>query len=87
MKRRNFIILTSLGAATASVLSACGHPEEKLIPALIPDEEYIPGIDYSKTTVCGMCPAGCGIAVRMSHLCAGLPARQAHAALLRRLRA
>ena len=64
MKRRNFIILTSLGAATASVLSACGHPEEKLIPALIPDEEYIPGLDYSKTTVCGMCPAGCGIAVR-----------------------
>ena len=64
MKRRNFIILTSLGAATTSVLGACGHPEEKLIPALIPDEEYIPGIDYSKATVCGMCPAGCGIAVR-----------------------
>ncbi len=64
MKRRNFIVLTSLGAASASVLGACGHPEEKLIPALIPDEEYIPGIDYSKATVCGMCPAGCGITVR-----------------------
>jgi anaerobic selenocysteine-containing dehydrogenase len=65
MKRRNFIILTSLGAASASVLGACGHPEEKLIPALIPDDEYIPGIDYSKATVCGMCPAGCGVSVRI----------------------
>jgi anaerobic selenocysteine-containing dehydrogenase len=64
MKRREFIKLTGLGATSATVLSACGHPEEKLIPAWIPDEEYVPGIDYWKASTCGMCPAGCGIIVR-----------------------
>lgn len=64
MKRREFIILSSVGATSASLLSACGHPEEKLIPAFIPDEEYVPGIDYWKASTCGMCSAGCGIIVR-----------------------
>jgi len=64
MKRREFIILGSVGAASASLLSACGHPEEKLIPAFIPDEDYVPGIDYWKASTCGMCSAGCGIIVR-----------------------
>jgi anaerobic selenocysteine-containing dehydrogenase len=64
MKRREFIILSSIGATSASLLSACGHPEEKLIPAFIPDDEYVPGIDYWKASTCGMCPAGCGIIVR-----------------------
>src|SRR6185436_1439452 len=64
MKRREFIILSSVGATSASLLSACGHPEEKLIPALIPDDEYVPGIDYWKASTCGMCQAGCGIIVR-----------------------
>ena len=64
MKRREFIILGGIGATSASLLSACGHPEEKLIPALIPDDEYVPGIDYWKASTCGMCPAGCGIIVR-----------------------
>lgn len=64
MKRREFIILTGAGATGATVLSSCGHPEERLIPALIPDDEYVPGIDYWKTSTCGMCSAGCGIIVR-----------------------
>ncbi len=64
MKRREFIILTGVGATSAGVLSACGHPEEKLIPALIPDEEYVPGIDVWKASTCAMCDAGCGIVVR-----------------------
>ena len=64
MKRREFIILSGIGATSASLLSACGHPEEKLIPAFIPDDEYVPGIDYWKASTCGMCAAGCGIIVR-----------------------
>ena len=64
MKRREFIILTGVGATSATVLSACGHPENKLIPALIADDEYVPGLDYWKASRCGMCPAGCGIVVR-----------------------
>ncbi|MFY9607660.1 MAG: molybdopterin-dependent oxidoreductase [Blastocatellia bacterium] len=64
MKRREFIILTGVGATSSTFLSACGHPEEKLIPALIPDDQYVPGVDYWKASTCGMCPAGCGIIVR-----------------------
>ena len=45
MKRREFIVLTSAGAASATLLGACGHPENKLIPVFIPDEEYVPGLD------------------------------------------
>ncbi|HSF23602.1 MAG TPA: molybdopterin-dependent oxidoreductase, partial [Blastocatellia bacterium] len=64
MKRREFIILTGVGATSSTLLSACGHPEEKLIPALIPDDQYVPGVDYWKASTCGMCQAGCGIIVR-----------------------
>lgn len=64
MKRREFIVLTSVGAASATVLTSCGHPEQKLIPAFIPDDDYIPGLDYWKTSTCGLCSAGCGIVVR-----------------------
>jgi anaerobic selenocysteine-containing dehydrogenase len=64
MKRREFIILTGAGATGATLLSACAHPEEKLIPVLIPDNEFVPGVDYWKASTCGMCSAGCGIVVR-----------------------
>jgi anaerobic selenocysteine-containing dehydrogenase len=64
MKRREFIILSSVGATSTALLSACGHPENKLIPALIPDNEYVPGLDYWKASACTMCAAGCGIVVR-----------------------
>lgn len=64
MKRREFIILTGIGATTASMLSACGHPENKLIPALIPDDQYVPGLDYWKASSCALCEEGCGILVR-----------------------
>jgi anaerobic selenocysteine-containing dehydrogenase len=64
MKRREFIVLTSAGATGATLLSACGHPETKLIRALVPDEEYVPGTDYWKASTCSMCDAGCGIVVR-----------------------
>jgi anaerobic selenocysteine-containing dehydrogenase len=64
MKRREFIILTGAGATSASLLSACGHPEDRIIPVLVPDDKYVPGLDYWKASACSMCPAGCGIVVR-----------------------
>lgn len=64
MKRREFIILTGAGATSASLLSACGHPEDRLIPVLVPDDKYVPGLDYWKASTCSMCSAGCGIVVR-----------------------
>ena len=57
--------ITSAGAATGFVFSACGHKEEKLIPLLVADQEIIPGVDYWKTSACQQCSAGCGITVRL----------------------
>ncbi|PYP90287.1 MAG: nitrate reductase [Blastocatellia bacterium AA13] len=64
MKRREFIVLTGVGAASTTLLSGCGNPENALIPALIPDDTYTPGIDYWKASTCALCSAGCGILVR-----------------------
>jgi anaerobic selenocysteine-containing dehydrogenase len=64
MRRRDFIVLSGVGATSAGVLGACGHPENRLIPALVPDEQYVPGIDYWKASTCRMCDARCGILVR-----------------------
>jgi anaerobic selenocysteine-containing dehydrogenase len=64
VKRREFIILTGIGATGTTLLSACAHPEDKLIPVLIPDNEYVPGVDYWKASTCGLCDADCGIVVR-----------------------
>ena len=44
MKRCDFTILPGVGAASASLFTACGHLEEKLIPALIHDEECVPAV-------------------------------------------
>ncbi len=37
---------------------------EKLLPYVIPDEETVPGVSTWYTSVCGECPAGCGVWVR-----------------------
>jgi len=40
------------------------HPVEHLFPYSVPPEEYSPGMVTWYNSVCGMCPAGCGISVR-----------------------
>ncbi len=37
---------------------------EKLLPYVVPDEETAPGVATWYTSVCGECPAGCGVWVR-----------------------
>ena len=37
---------------------------EKLLPYVVPDEETTPGVATWYTSVCGECPAGCGVWVR-----------------------
>src|SRR5690349_11724829 len=64
MKRREFIILGVTSAATSTLLSSCSRPEYKPVAALVPDDEYVPGIDYWKASTCDMCEAACGILVR-----------------------
>jgi anaerobic selenocysteine-containing dehydrogenase len=63
MHRRDFIKISAItGAATA--LDSCSIPEHQLI-RFIPEEDLVPGIAEWKPSVCTLCPAGCGLSVRV----------------------
>jgi menaquinone reductase, molybdopterin-binding-like subunit len=66
MKRRSFLQISAMTAASA-LLSGCQSGNEKLIPYLIPPDEGItPGLANYYASSCRSCPAGCGILVRVS---------------------
>ena len=66
--RREFLKLVGAGGvgvgAGFMLAESIKHPVEHLIPYPIPPEEFSPGIATWYNSVCGMCPAGCGISVR-----------------------
>lgn len=63
MQRRDFLKISTIAGATAA-LDACGNPEHQLI-RFIPEEDLIPGIATWKPSICTLCPAGCGMLVRV----------------------
>ncbi len=63
MQRRDFLKISAITGATAA-LDACGNPEHQLI-RFIPEEDLIPGIATWKPSICTLCPAGCGMLVRI----------------------
>ncbi len=63
MERRDFLKISAATGATAA-LSSCGDPEHQLI-RFIPEEDLQPGVAVWKPSVCTMCPAGCGLTVRV----------------------
>lgn len=66
MKRRTFLQLSGMTAASA-LLAGCQAKNEKLIPYLIPpDEGVTPGMATYYASSCTFCPAGCGIVVRVA---------------------
>ena len=62
--RRTFLhVLGSAGPAAA--IAACSPiPPERIIPYVVPPEDVVPGVSTWYATVCGECPAGCGMVVR-----------------------
>ena len=66
--RREFLKLVGAGGvgtgAGFMLAESIKHPVEHLIPYPVPPEEFSPGIATWYNSVCGMCPAGCGISVR-----------------------
>ena len=65
LDRRQFL---KLGGATAfaTLFGGCDKVQKKLIPFVIPPENLILGEALWYASVCGQCPAGCGIVVRVS---------------------
>ncbi len=66
--RREFFKLVGAGGVGVGAGFMLGesikHPVEYLIPEVVPPEQFSAGIATWYNTVCGMCPAGCGISVR-----------------------
>jgi len=63
MDRRQFIKATALTGSSLT-LASCGNPEYRLI-RFVPEDRMTPGISVWKPTVCPLCPAGCGLIVRV----------------------
>jgi anaerobic selenocysteine-containing dehydrogenase len=63
MDRRSFIKLTAI-TGTSATLASCGNPENQLI-RFVPDEDIVPGVAVWRPGVCPLCPAGCGLTVRV----------------------
>ena len=59
------IFLKVLGSAAPAAAAACAPlPAEQIIPYVVPPEDVVPGVAAWYATVCGECPAGCGMLVR-----------------------
>ena len=63
MERRDFLKISAAGGAAAA-LEGCGNPDHHLI-RFIPEEDLVPGIATWKPSICTLCPAGCGLLVRV----------------------
>ena len=63
MDRRRFIKLSALTGSSAT-LASCGNPEYHLI-RFVPEDKLTPGIAVWKPSICPLCPAGCGLNVRV----------------------
>jgi menaquinone reductase, molybdopterin-binding-like subunit len=63
MERRDFLKISAAAGATAA-LEGCGNPDHQVI-RFVPEEDLIPGIATWKPSICTLCPAGCGLLVRV----------------------
>jgi len=64
MKRRDFLKRTVVAGTAGTLLDACAPGVEQLIPALVPEDEFIPGAEEFLAATCFECDAGCGLLAR-----------------------
>ena len=62
--RRTFLKVLGSTAPGAAAAACAPLPAERLIPYVVPPEDVVPGVATWYATVCGECPAGCGMLVR-----------------------
>ena len=62
--RRTFLKVLGSTAPGAAAAACAPVPAERLIPYVVPPEDVVPGVAAWYATVCGECPASCGLLVR-----------------------
>ncbi len=66
MNRRGFLKVLGVTGGGATALSGCSTDNvERLIPYLVPPENFVPGVATYYASTCRECPAGCGFHVRV----------------------
>lgn len=65
LDRRDFLKLSG-ATAFAALFGGCERLQKKIIPFVVPPENYTLGESLWYASVCRQCPAGCGIVVRVS---------------------
>ena len=64
IERRDFLKVVGVSGAGAGLAGCATGEAEKLLPYVIPPDDITPGVATWYTTVCGECPAGCGVWAR-----------------------
>ena len=64
IKRRDFLKVVGASSAGAGLTGCSTGEVEKLLPYVILPDDITPGVATWYTTVCGECPAGCGMWAR-----------------------
>ena len=64
VERRTFLKVLGSAMPAAAVAACAPVPPERIIPYVVPPEDVVPGVATWYATVCGECPAGCGMIVR-----------------------
>lgn len=64
MNRRDFLKGSVFAGSAGLVLEACAPESSQVIPILIPEEEFTPGVEEWLATTCLECPGGCGLLTR-----------------------
>ena len=64
VERRTFLKVLGSAVPAAAVAACSPVGPERIIPYVVPPEDIVPGVATWYATVCGECPAGCGMIVR-----------------------
>ena len=63
--RRTFLKVLGSAGPAAAVTACAPVPPERIIPFVVPPDDVVPGVAAWYASVCGECPAGCGVRVRV----------------------